>query len=176
MVERDRGDEIAAKRFLGPEFMLWLWHRSDVADGQHVVDDENIELHFDDQLKLEAHLAEAEQSALKGGAPAHSPEAHQALQVGKRVAKAKLRLMKVEREWIFTLDAQTFRMSGVKTPTILTRDEDEPLFERLFLIEELEAALFGLYQLFLNIRLDSDWEKTRQALSDWIDLPFGPNA
>lgn len=169
-------DLIASKRFLGAEFLLWAWYKSDVADGAHVVDDEHIELHFDDQLKLEAHLAEAEQSALKGGAPAHSPEAHQALQVGKRVSKAKLRLIKVEREWVFTIDAQTFRLSGVKTPALLTREEDEPLFERLYLIEELERALFGLYKQFLTTRLGTEWEQERAAIQAWIAQPFGPNA
>lgn len=169
-------DLIASKRFLGPEFLLWLWYRSDVSDGVHTVHDEHIELHFDDQLKLEAHLAEAEQSALKGGAPAHSPEAHQALQVGKRVAKAKLRLVKVEREWLFTIDAQTFRLSGVKTPALLTREDDEPLFERLYLIEELEKALFGLYRTFLELRLGAGWASEHAAMRDWIAQPFGPNA
>lgn len=169
-------DLIAAKRFLGAEFLLWLWHKDDVDDGLHELPDESIEIHFDDQLRLEGFLAEAEQSALKGGAPAHSPEAHQALQVGKRVAKAKLRLVKVEREWVFTIDASTFQLSGVKTPGLLTREDDEPLFERLYLINELEQALFGVYRTFLNERLAPTWESHRETLSEWIAQPVGPNA
>ena len=68
---QDLADLIAAKRFLGAEFLLWLWHKDDVRDGLHELPDESVELHFDDQLRLEGFLAEAEQSALKGGAPAH---------------------------------------------------------------------------------------------------------
>lgn len=173
---QDLADLIAAKRFLGAEFLLWLWHKDDVRDGLHELPDESVELHFDDQLRLEGFLAEAEQSALKGGAPAHSPEAHQALQVGKRVAKAKLRLVKIEREWVFTVEASSFRLSGVKTPALLTREDDEPLFERLYLIDELERALFGIYRLFLQERLDADWEKQRVKIAEWIARPVGPGA
>ena len=96
--------------------------------------------------------------------------------MGKRVAKAKLRLVKIEREWVFTVEASSFRLSGVKTPALLTREDDEPLFERLYLIDELERALFGIYRLFLQERLDADWEKQRVEIAEWIARPVGPGA
>ncbi len=168
----DLVDLIASKRFLGNEFMLWLWHQDDINDGAHKLGDDHVEMHFDDRIQLEAALAEAETSDLKGGAPAHSPEAHKALQIGKRVSKAKLRLIKGEREWLFNVDAADFSISGVKTPAVLSKADDEPFFERLFLIEELSDAWAGLYRAFLQIRLGKDWEKTRKELSDWISAPI----
>lgn len=169
----DLMDQIAAKRFLGNEFLLWLWHVDDTVDGVHRIGDDSVEMHFDDRIQLEAALAEAETSDLKGGAPAHSPEAHKALQIGKRVSKAKMRMIKGEREWVFTIDASDFSISGVKTPNVLSKADDEPFFERLFLIEEMADAWKALYRAFLEIRLGDGWEKKRSEIADWIAAPIG---
>lgn len=170
----DLAELIIAKRFLGNEFLLWLWHRDDEDLASYKLGQDHVELHFDDRLQLEAALAEAETSDLKGGAPAHSPEAHKALQVGKRVAKAKMRLSKGEREWSFAVDTSTFKLSGIKIPAVLSKEEDEPFYERMFLIEELNDAWRGIYAQFLQVRLTDDWEKTRKAIADWIAKPvFG---
>ena len=166
-------DLIAAKRFLGSEFLLWLWHVDDTADGVHRLGDEGVEIHFDDRIQLEAALAAAETSDLKGGAPADSPEAHKALQIGKRVSKAKMRFAKGEREWTFTVDTSDFSLSGIKTPAVLTKADDEPFFERLFLIEELTDAWKALYRQFLVLRLGDDWARTRSTMADWIAAPIG---
>jgi hypothetical protein len=164
----DLMDQIAAKRFLGNEFLLWLWYLDDTAEGAHRIGEDFVEVHFDDRIQLEAALAEAETSDLKGGAPAHSPEAHKALQTGKRVSKAKLRFVKGEREWVFSIDAGDFAISAVKIPNVLSKADDEPFFERLFLIEEFADAWKALYRAFLEVRLSDDWEKTRGKLSAWI--------
>lgn len=169
----DLAELITSKRFLGNEFLLWLWFNDDQNDGAYKLNEELLELHFDDRLQLEASLAEAETSDLKGGAPAHSPEAHKALQLGKRVSKAKLRLSKGEREWTFSVSTETFRFAGVKTPAVLSKIDDEPFFERLFLIEELQDAWAALYRRFLAVRLADDWEDTRKRIADWIALPTG---
>lgn len=167
----DLSDLIASKRFLGNEFLLWLWFREDEDAAMYKVDDDHVELRFDDRLQLDAHLAEAETSVLKGGAPAHSPEAHKALQVGKRVSKARLRLFKGEREWVFNVDTGTFHITSVKTPAVLSKEDDEPFFERLYLIEELQDAWYGIYRQFLEERLAEDWESNRTTIADWIAQP-----
>lgn len=167
----DLAELMSSKRFLGNEFLLWLWYREDEDDAIYKIGDDYIELRFDDRLQLEAHLAEAETSVLKGGAPAHSPEAHKALQVGKRVAKARMRLMKGEREWMYTIDTGSFNITSVKTPAVLSKVDDEPFFERLYLIEELQDAWYGIYRTFLTARLSDEWEKTLDEIKAWIRKP-----
>lgn len=161
-------DEVANKRFLGAEFMLWLWYKADQDDALFAVRDQSVEVRFDDQLILEVQLAEAEQSRLKGGAPAHSPEAYKALQHGKRIAKARLRLISGEREWVFVVDAETFAMSGVKIPAVLRSEEDEKLEERLYLIEELDLLWQAIYEEFLTLRLSDAWDKELRAMVDYV--------
>jgi hypothetical protein len=73
---------------------------------------------------------------------------------------------------VFNIDAGDFAMGGIKTPTVLSKADDEPFFERLFLIEELADAWKALYRAFLEVRLSDDWEKTFATLSAWIAAPI----
>ena len=164
-------DLIDQKAFLGHEFLMWIWYEGEQRDSLFHVGDDDVEVSFDDQLVLEANLAEAEQSRLKGGAPAYSPEARKALQFGKRVSKAKMRVAKGEREWIFTIDADSFLMTGIKIPAVLSEAEDDKFYERMYLIEELDQVWFGLYRQFLELRLGDDWSAEREKIKGWIEEP-----
>lgn len=164
----DLGDEVARKSFLGGEFLMWLWYRVEREENTFTIGDNAIELHFDDQLILEVKLAEAEQTRLKGGAPAHSPEAYKALQYGKRILKARIRLSHNEREWLFMLNADNFAMSGIKVPAVMSEDNDDKLDERLYLIDELDRIWNGIYHAFLRVRLSKEWEKEADAIRTWI--------
>lgn len=157
--------------FLGSEFLLWLWYRCEEDDGMFVVEGNRLELGFDDQLVLESHLAEAEQSRLKGGAPAYAPEAHKALQVGKMVRRARMKLVKDEREWSFYVDALTLSTAAVRIPALLTDGDDEQFLERMYLIEELDIVLRDLYRQFLLERLNARWEDRLAQIRAWIAQP-----
>ena len=163
-------DLIESKRFLGNEFLMWLWFRSDCFDGLFESSEGSFELIFDDALTLEAYLAETERSDFRGGTPAYSAEARTALQQGKRTAKAKLRLVKDVREWVFTLKAAELDLSSIKIPTLLTEEDDEQFYERMFLLEELEDVVDGLYLQFLTLRLSDHWfDEMLPSMKLWID-------
>ena len=163
---------IETKRFLGSEFLLWLWFKSECFDSLFETREHGgIEVWFDDKLTLEASLAETERNDFKGGAPAHSPEAKTALRQGKRPSKAKLGVLKEGREWAFTLKADSLDVSGVNIPALLSREEEEQFYERMYLVEELEDILRTLYTEFLTIRLSDKWEGIMiPAIRHWIAL------
>ena len=73
----DLMDLIESRRFLGSEFLMWLWFKSECYDGLFDIgpDKRPIEVILDDAMTLEAFLAETERNTFKGGAPAYSPEA-----------------------------------------------------------------------------------------------------
>ncbi|TVR01409.1 MAG: hypothetical protein EA398_09980 [Deltaproteobacteria bacterium] len=160
-----------ASAFLGNEFLLWLWYREDRNDGVHSVGGQSCVIAFDDQLVLRVELGEAEESRLKGGAPSAAPEARKALQFGKRVTRARLRLERGEREWRFNVDAERFRLSSVRIPAVLGDSPEMQFIERMDLVEELEACFFGVYRDFLRLRLGPDWETERVAIARWIHEP-----
>jgi hypothetical protein len=163
----DLVDIIESKRFLGGELLLWLWYESERSGGVFELPDAGeIALVFDDQLVLEAFLAETEQSRLSGGSPADSPEARSALRAGKRVSKAKLRLRRDEREFVFTMSAPDFDFSSVKVPAVL-KNEDERLVERLSLLDELTDVWARLYREFLRLRLGAQWPRLEAEMRAW---------
>ncbi len=164
-------DLIETRRFLGGEFMMWLWFKSETHDSLLEVEEHGpVELAYDDRLVLEAYLAETERNTLKGGAPAYSAEAKVALQHGKRVSRAKLQVVKDGREWTFTYKADGMDFSSVKIPSVLSKQEEEKFYERMYLLEEIEDIMARLYREFLEIRLDEElWqEQMVPAMRDWI--------
>lgn len=171
-------DLIESKRFLGAEFMMWLWFKSECYESLFENRDHGtLEFWYDDKMTLEAYLAETERNDFKGGAPAHSPEAKTALRQGKRVSKAKLGLIKEGREWTFMLKSDSLDVSGVKLPALLSREEDEQFYERMYLLEELEDIIGSLYKEFLILRLSAVWsDHLLKAMRTWVhsDDPLKP--
>ena len=163
-------DLIETRRFLGGEFMMWIWYKSECFDSLLELEGHGgVEVWIDDRLTLEAYLAETERNSLKGGAPAHSPEAKTALRQGKRVSRAKLGIIKEGREWSMTLKTEGMDISSAKLPALLSREDEEQFYERMYLLEELEDILATLYQEFLAIRLSPAWSEVMvPAIRDWI--------
>jgi len=164
----DLYDQIENTRYLGEEFLTWLWYASEQNEGVFEFGDGlEMEVLFDNQLTLEANLAEAERSKLSGGAPSFSREAKEALKSGKRVTQAKLRLRREEREWVFTVTARTLGISGMKMPAVLSREDDDQFYERMDLIDEADTSLRALYLLFLQRRLGDEWGVELEKMMEW---------
>lgn len=163
-------DLINSRSFLGSELLMWLWFKAECFDGVFDLEGgDRVEVAFDDQLTLEAYLAETERNSFRGGAPAFSPEAKTALREGKRVQSAKLCVIKEGREWTFKVKAETLGLSGVKIPSLLSKEENEQFYERMYLLDELEEILDALYREFLAIRLSTAWyEVMLPAMQAWI--------
>ena len=164
----DLFDLVESKRFLGAEFLTWLWYRSELDEGIFSFNSGAVELYFDDQLTVEGFLTESEENRFKGGAPAFSPEARLSLRQGKRASEAKLKIIKDAREWTVTFKAETFMMSGIRIPAVLGQAEDDKFYERMYLIEEIESIFDDLFRSFLVIRLSEDWEEELTDIRSWI--------
>ncbi len=163
---------IESTKFLGEEYLTWLWYRLEKQDGLFDIGTGKVEVYFEDQLTLEARLSEAELNRLSGGSPSESTEAREALRRGKRVAKVKVRVVKEGREWQVTMAAQTLGLSGIKIPAVLGEAEDDRFYERMYLIEELEGILRGLYGQFLAVRLDEKaWDAEVTRVRTWVGSP-----
>ncbi len=167
----DLVDLIETRRFLGGEFLMWLWFKSACMDNLLPTKGHGtIEVWIAERLTLEAYVAETERNAFQGGAPAHAPEAKLSLRQGKRVSQAKIGLLKEGREWTFSIKAEHLELSGIKLPALLSREEEEQFYERMYLAEELEDILGDLFSEFLAIRLDpARWDEVMlPAMMAWI--------
>jgi len=163
-------DMIQQKGFLGPEFVTYLWYRSELDDPTLELEGaETCEVVFEKDLVLTGEAGQATASTLKGESPSLAPEAAAALLAGKKVKRARLSLMAGHSTWEVTLNAQTFDWSGLKidTPPSLPFTEATPA--RLNALEEFHRVFSLLYSRFLDLRLDAKrWREEIEAIRGWI--------
>ncbi|MDX9719740.1 MAG: hypothetical protein RBU37_03270 [Myxococcota bacterium] len=163
----DLYDQIESTRFLGVEFLSWLWFRVSAGRSVFELDGQPLEVEFDNQMTFETTLAETERTRLMGGAPSESPEALQAMRCGKVVTVAKLRLRREDREYSFVLNARAMSIASAKIPAVLSKQDDDRFYERMDLLSELESSLQGLFGVFLKIRLER-WQHELEAMREWV--------
>jgi hypothetical protein len=163
----DLVDLIEKRRFVGREFLVFLWFESELGGGLIPVSG------FGScELRLEGFITLSEgkeQARLKGAAPSADPEAHQALRQGKLPAQARLRLAVGELEYAFAFNADTLGVSSVKIPGVVKDEADERFYERMYLVEELESLMAALYAKFIAVRLSSAWDtQVLPAIRAWV--------
>jgi hypothetical protein len=163
----DLVDLIEKRRFIGREFLVFLWFESEIGDGRVPVDGFGAcEIRLEGQITL---TCDKEQARLKGAAPSGEPEAHQALRQGKLPAQARVRLSAGDLEYTFVFSADTLALSSVKIPAVAKGEGDEQFYERMYLVEELEAIFASLYAKFVAVRLSPAWgEQILPAIRAWV--------
>jgi hypothetical protein len=160
-------DLIEKRRFLGREFLVFLWFESELFDGWIPVDGYGpCEVRLEGQITLSC---DKEQARLKGTAPSADPEAKQALRQGKLPAQARLRVTAGELAYTFTFLADALAIAAVKIPSVVKSEADEQFYERMYLVEELEALVSALYAKFVGVRLSTAWEEhVLPAIRAWV--------
>lgn len=161
-------DVIDRTRFLGPEFLLWIWFSSRDQPLRVGLDDGEVMIEFADLLTLSDGLAQTESACLRGGCPADSPEALAALAGCKRVASARI-YFETPGGYAFEATSNAnLDLSQVRRPSVLAEDDDDALVEDLRLLERLDKAWEAAYAAFLTQRLSDAWDNTQQELIAWM--------
>jgi hypothetical protein len=156
--EVDYAALVEANRFVGREFLLWLWFESELFETNlHPSEGMPFALWIETQLTLSS---DAEETRVKATMPGATPEAKKALAQGKLPKDAKIRVVHEEYEYAWAFKADDIAVSGMKVPAQLKADDDkyEALYERMRLVEGIEAQLEALYRDFLKLRLDGAWD------------------
>lgn len=164
---KDLSDLIEHNRFVGREFLLWLWFESELFEA-------NLRPSAADpcSLWIETRLAlafERDDALLKSATPSSSPEAKQALRQGKLPREARLRIVLGDREYGCLYKADTLALSSVALPTELGKKDEvhEVFYERMRLLEELEAVFEALWSDFLAMRLGPAYPKLLGMWRAW---------
>jgi recombination associated protein RdgC len=154
-------------RFLGEEFLLWLWMRSMTEGGASGEDGDGSGCFVDDAIQLVSERGEVKEISLRKGNPAECREAFEALSRGMRPAKVKLRILSGDLEWVFTLNATTLDMGTLKLPPSTGKAPHERLHDRIFLLEEGAGHLERRLKRFLSVRV-RDPEILQADLRTWV--------
>ena len=173
----DLVDLIAEKRFLGQEFMTWLWFKSEERGGTvYLPGAGDIQVVFEKHMLLESGEGESHEKLICRGLQAELQEARTGLQVGKKLEQARIHLMRGDYEWNFTLTATLLEFRNLKVPKTMTPSEEESgpdafearVLERVAMIEEAEQTVLELFRLFLEIRIGPDWEQELVRVRQWV--------
>ena len=117
-------ERIEKRRFIGREFVLWLWFESELFDATL-----STKAHGDFGLWIEKEILLSngkETTRIKGGSPAQAREAKEALLLGKLPERATFHLTLGEREATFALKAEPLALAGLKLPTVREGEGDAP--------------------------------------------------
>jgi hypothetical protein len=166
------GERIETTRFLGRELLTWIWFESEVFEQSFAIEGfGDCTLYLEKKLVLESAEGdrEKEKSTLTGAAPSGSPESREALRQGKLPTQARIVIERDDQSCALVLDADSLAISSVKIPAVVKGEGEDPFYERIGLIEELEGAIESLYRDFLRLRLESAWSReVVPAIRQWM--------
>lgn len=167
----DLVDIAVEKKFLGQEFLTWLWWASDTEGGVHT-DVGTIAVEFNGRLQLED--AEGTEKVTCVG-EAELPEALTGLVFSKKIQQARITLT-AEEDLVFSLalTGDLFEYKSVKLPKTVPaaggdseEEASEAILERVYLFKKLRDVVHALFKAFLTVRLSDEWASTRQEIRDW---------
>lgn len=173
----DLVDIISEKRFIGQEFLTWLWFKSEERGGTVLLADEgDIQVVFEKHMLLESGEGEAHEKLICKGLQAELQEARTGLRMGKKLEQARIFLGKGEYEYHLTLTATLFEYRNVWLPKTLTPSEDASdrlaqegkIIEKLGMAEEAKRTIDGLFRMFLKIRTGDDWPVELAKMRAWV--------
>ena len=167
----DALERIESTRFLGPEFLLWVWLRAEIVNRPIALPElGNFDVWLDNQLTLQSDIDPNERVTVRGAAPSGSAEAREAVRSQKFPVRARIALRNEERDFACVLVAQRFAIASGAIPAVLTKDTDDAFVERMTLVERLSLSLDRLYAAFLEERLSDTWKLGWEpAIVSWAD-------
>ncbi len=174
----DLVDLIAEKRFLGQEFLTWLWWKSEERGGTiELPSVGDVTVVFEKHMLLEFGEGESSEKIICSGLQAELQEARTGLQMGKKLEQARIVLGHNSYEYSFTLAAALMEFRNVRLPKTEATESDRGenpeevegmILERIFLFEELIRLVNVIFLKFLQVRLGEEWQDELIRVRAWI--------
>ena len=137
---------------LASDFYLWLWYTTDDDGGTLDLDGEVYDAWVESKVVL---ASEGDTTTLKAE-NINEVEISASLRRGKAFTAIGLHLRREEREYEILLQGGELDIRSAKLPPCAQAGDDELLYERAYLIEDLHFIVMKFYKTFLLLRLDDD--------------------
>ncbi len=173
----DLVDLIEEKRFIGQEFLAWLWYKSEERGGSIdlpgkgdilVVFEKHMLLQYGEGAESEKLICRGLQTELK--------EARTGLALGKKPEQARIRLGMGDYEFSMTLTAATMEFRSVRLPKTAGADDGDDqdslegqILERISLFEDGIQLINDLFRMFITVRISSDWTEELVQIRNWVN-------
>lgn len=160
---------------LGQDFLTWLWYKTDNETPLFQLEDKRtFTVQMEQKVSVQGGEGETKATATVSSPGGELNEARAGLLTGKKVNKAQLLFSMDEDDWLVTVNAADFGISGLKTPKISTKDDegDDPdakFLEKIFLIERCVEMLDIIFTHFLKLRMSKEWNEEAAKVKLWVN-------
>jgi len=174
----DLVDLIHEKRFLGQEFLAWLWYKSEERGGSVEVPGRgDVLVVFEKHMLLEYGEGDASEKVICRGLQTELKEARAGLGLAKKPEQARIRLAWGDYEFSVTLAAAIFEFRNVRLPKTAGSEEDDGraeslegrILERIALFEQLTRLVDDLFRMYINVRASQLWNEELVKIRAWIN-------
>jgi recombination associated protein RdgC len=174
----DLVDLIHEKRFLGQEFLAWLWYKSEERGGSVEVPGRgDVLVVFEKHMLLEYGEGDASEKVICRGLQTELKEARAGLGLAKKPEQARVRLAWGDYEFSVTLAAAVFEFRNVRLPKTAGSEEDDGraeslegrILERIALFEQLTRLVDDLFRMYINVRATRLWNEELVKIRAWIN-------
>lgn len=161
-------------KFIGNEFLTWLWFTIDTNPSFFQSMDESIlSLDIGNRIVLENTINDSSEIITIKGDDAGLEEGLLSLRKGAVVIEINLIYKAENQEWKFTLKGESLSFSGLKVPEtgpVESADDIEGMvLEKVYLFEKAVNLVNGLFNHFLTLRSAVDWNtQTVGPIQKWI--------
>ena len=163
-------------KFIGNEFLTWLWFTIDTNQRFFKTVDETItSLYLGNRIVLENSVNDAIEIITIRGDDAGLEEGILSLRKGAVVIEMNLSYKTENQEWKFTLKGENLSFTGLKVPEtgpVETKaDVEGMVLEKTYLYEKAIELVNRLYNIFLQLRASVEWnQKTVPDMKNWINV------
>ncbi|GAB6096306.1 hypothetical protein JCM14469_25590 [Desulfatiferula olefinivorans] len=163
-------------KFLGHEFLTWLWHVIDRDQGAFTdTSGTAFSLVIGNRIVCENIVEDntVETVTIKGD-NAGLEEGRMALRKGAVVTEMSLSLRFLEQNWEFNLKGENFHLTGFKHPETekiqKKEDREGALLEKVFLYGKAVELMDHVFGQFMRLRLSKTWtSETVNQIRSWIN-------
>ena len=161
-------------KFLGDEFLTWLWF---VIDQEPTVikdmDPDLTVLEIGNRIVLEKRKSKSVERITIKGENAHFEEGMLALKKGALVTELNLVYRADEQKWQFTIKGESLNVSSFKTPKTAPpespEDREGAILEKVFLFDKILQFLEKLYKHFIKLRTSDAWKnRAGPLMKTWM--------
>lgn len=154
----------------GRDFLTWLWFFSEEDGGEFEVKNlGRFSFMIDGPLSFISDGEGALESGVKKGNPLRSAEARAALNVGKKLKKAKIVFAKDEENWSAGFDADSFSFSSVTLPQGEEMEHNSRFAERIDNLLTFKTVFKALFSKFIQETKSPDWQKKIAQIKQWVE-------
>lgn len=161
-------------RFLGNEFLTWLWFV--IETNPEIIlacDDDLVDLTIGNRMVFENRTHGGLETITIKGDAAGLEEGILSLKKGASVAEISLVYKSGVLEWQFSIKGENLNISGLKLPETPAPETDEDMeaviLDKIYQFEKPITLIDSLYNSFIQLRLSNQWrESGLSQMKKWI--------